>query len=87
MEFSCPEILLGLLIIIISELRIAIIGGGLTGVTLPIALTKISHVKVQVYEANSSISERGAALSLSANALKVILGHQPKFRQRSPYLM
>ncbi|KAI0154222.1 hypothetical protein GGR57DRAFT_467599 [Xylariaceae sp. FL1272] len=38
--------------------------------TLAIALNKTPHVKIWVYEANSKISERGAALSLSTNALK-----------------
>ncbi|KAI3326763.1 salicylate hydroxylase [Xylariaceae sp. AK1471] len=55
-----------------SHLRIAIIGGGLAGTTLANALSKIPHVKVQVYEAATSFSERGAAVGLSTNALQAL---------------
>jgi hypothetical protein len=55
-----------------SRLHIAVIGGGLAGTTLANALIKIPHIKVQVFEAAASFSERGAAVALSTNALEAL---------------
>lgn len=55
-----------------TTLRIAIIGGGLAGITLANALILIPHLDVQVYESAPEFSERGAALGLSSNALTVL---------------
>ncbi|EMR70863.1 putative salicylate hydroxylase protein [Eutypa lata UCREL1] len=55
-----------------TALRIAIIGGGLAGITLANALVRIPHLDVQVYESAPEFSERGAALGLSSNALTAL---------------
>ncbi|KAI1169852.1 salicylate hydroxylase [Nemania sp. FL0916] len=55
-----------------SNLRIAIIGGGLAGSTLANALKQIPHIEVQVYEAGPTFSERGAAVALSTNGLQAL---------------
>lgn len=52
-----------------APLRVAIIGGGLAGVTLANALVPIPHLDVRVYESAPKFSERGAAVGLSSNAL------------------
>ncbi|KAI2638331.1 salicylate hydroxylase [Xylaria nigripes] len=54
------------------QVRIAIIGGGLAGTTLAIALSQIPHVCLEVYEAAASFSERGAAVALGTNALRAL---------------
>lgn len=53
-------------------IRIAIIGGGLAGVTLSNALIQIPHLDIQVYESAPSFSERGAALALGTNAQQAL---------------
>lgn len=55
-----------------TALRIAIIGGGLAGITLANTLVRIPHLDVQVYESAPEFSERGAALGLSSNALTAL---------------
>ncbi|KAK7749137.1 hypothetical protein SLS62_008425 [Diatrype stigma] len=55
-----------------APVRVAIIGGGLAGVTLANALVRIPHLDVQVYESAPEFSERGAAVGLSSNALAAL---------------
>lgn len=54
------------------RLRLAIIGGGLAGVTLANALLQIPHLEVHIYEAASTFSERGAAVAFDAHALQTL---------------
>jgi salicylate hydroxylase len=51
-----------------TQIRIAIIGGGMAGAILANALVRIPHINVQVFESAPEFSERGAALGLSKNA-------------------
>lgn len=51
-----------------SPLRIAIIGGGIGGLALAIALSKHTHLITTIYEARYSFGEIGAGVALSANA-------------------
>lgn len=55
-----------------SQIRIAIVGGGLAGATLANALGRLSHVALQVFEAAPQFSERGAAVGLSNNYLAAL---------------
>jgi salicylate hydroxylase len=55
-----------------SPIRIGIVGGGLAGVTVAIALRKHPHVDVQVYESAPQFSERGAGIGLSPLALEAL---------------
>ncbi|KAI1209956.1 salicylate hydroxylase [Annulohypoxylon truncatum] len=51
-----------------DRIRVGIIGGGLAGATLANALVVHSHLDIEVFEAASKFSERGAAVGLSMNA-------------------
>lgn len=55
-----------------SRIRIGIVGGGLAGCTLAIALVKHPHLDVQVYESASQFTERGAGIGLSPLALEAL---------------
>ncbi|RWA07078.1 hypothetical protein EKO27_g8029 [Xylaria grammica] len=52
----------------ISFIKLAIIGGGLAGVTLANALAQHDHIVVHVYESTPRLRERGAAVGLDVNA-------------------
>lgn len=54
------------------KIRIAVIGGGIAGTCMANGLHKQPHIDVQVYEADSEFSERGAALGLAWNAQVVL---------------
>lgn len=63
--------------------RIAIIGGGIGGLTLAIALRERGDIKVDVYEQAPELKEVGAAIALSANATRFYYGRyalEPQFR-------
>src|SRR3954468_4116892 len=49
--------------------KVAIIGAGIGGLTAAVALHK-RNIEVEVYEQSSQISEIGAGVSLSPNAIK-----------------
>ncbi|KAF1999562.1 FAD/NAD(P)-binding domain-containing protein [Amniculicola lignicola CBS 123094] len=51
-----------------EPIKVAIIGGGLAGATLANAILKHDHLDVNIFESASEFSERGAAVSLAANA-------------------
>jgi salicylate hydroxylase len=55
-----------------THIRIAIIGGGLAGVSLAIALAKIPHLEIEVYESAPTFSERGAGIGLATNAQRAL---------------
>lgn len=52
-----------------AGLRVAVVGGGIGGLTLAIALRK-SGVDVEVFEQSSELGEIGAAVALSANGTR-----------------
>lgn len=52
--------------------RIAVIGGGLGGLTAAIALTKIAGVQVTVFEQASQLGEVGAGVTVAPNAARVL---------------
>ena len=62
--------------------RIAIIGGGMGGLTAAIALTKIAGVQVTVFEQASQLGEVGAGVTVAPNASRVLdrLGVLEKIR-------
>lgn len=55
-----------------SSTRIAIIGGGMGGLTAAIALTKIAGAQVTVFEQASRLGEVGAGVTLAPNAARVL---------------
>lgn len=59
-------------------LRIAIIGGGLGGLALAIALSKHKHLETTIYEARSSFGEIGAGIGLTANAQDALRRIDPR---------
>ena len=52
--------------------RIAIIGGGMGGLTAAIALTKIAGAQVTVFEQASKLGEVGAGVTVAPNAQRVL---------------
>ncbi|KAK7748376.1 hypothetical protein SLS62_008639 [Diatrype stigma] len=55
-----------------GRIRIGVVGGGLAGITVAIALVKHPHVDVQVYESAPQFSERGAGIGLSPLTLEAL---------------
>ncbi|KAI1394474.1 FAD/NAD(P)-binding domain-containing protein [Hypoxylon trugodes] len=55
-----------------NQIRIGIVGGGLAGITVAIALVKHPHVDVQVYESAPKFIERGAGIGLSPITLEAL---------------
>ncbi|MFD2795194.1 FAD-dependent monooxygenase [Promicromonospora vindobonensis] len=55
-----------------STTRIAIIGGGMGGLTAAIALTRIAGVQVTVFEQASTLGEVGAGVTVAPNAQRVL---------------
>ncbi|WP_193597538.1 FAD-dependent monooxygenase [Microbacterium sp. YJN-G] len=55
-----------------SSTRVAIIGGGMGGLTAAIALTKIAGVQVTVFEQASQLGEVGAGVTVAPNAARVL---------------
>ena len=54
-----------------NKMKIAIIGGGIGGLTTAIALQKQGFTDVTVYEAAPEIKEVGAGILLAANAMTI----------------
>ena len=55
-----------------SDTKIAIIGGGLGGLTAAIALEKIAGVRATVFEQASRLGEVGAGVTIAPNAARVL---------------
>ncbi|KAI1800519.1 FAD/NAD(P)-binding domain-containing protein [Daldinia bambusicola] len=55
-----------------GRIRIGIVGGGIAGLTVAIALVKHSHVNVEVYESAPQFLERGAGIGLSPLTLEAL---------------
>ncbi|OAL56510.1 putative monooxygenase [Pyrenochaeta sp. DS3sAY3a] len=56
----------------VSKLRIAIVGGGPGGLATAIALSRIPHVEVRIYEQAHELREVGAGISIGSNSWKVL---------------
>lgn len=54
------------------KFKLAIIGGGLAGVTLGNALIRHEHIEFHIYESALEFSERGAAVGLAINAQRAL---------------
>lgn len=54
-----------------TPLKVIVIGGGIAGLTLALALNN-HKIRVDVYERNNEITEVGAGLALGANSAKII---------------
>lgn len=52
--------------------RVAIIGGGMGGLTAAIALTRIADVEVTIFEQASKLGEVGAGVTVAPNAQRVL---------------
>lgn len=63
-----------------SEIRIAVVGGGIGGLTLALALRR-HGIDVDIYEQAGELREVGAAVALSANATRFYdrIGLKPQF--------
>lgn len=55
-------------------LRVAIVGGGISGLALALSLCKHSHLNVQLFEAAPAFGEVGAGVSFGPNAVRAIVG-------------
>ncbi|SNY97791.1 salicylate 1-monooxygenase [Halomonas sp. hl-4] len=55
-----------------KRLSIGIVGGGIGGVAFAVALSRESHLDVQLFEAAPKFSEIGAGVSFGPNAVKAI---------------
>ncbi len=55
-----------------QPLRIAIIGGGIGGTVLALALSKYQNITFTIYESRSEFSEIGAGFALGPNAHRVV---------------
>ncbi len=53
------------------ELRVAVVGGGIGGLTLAVAPRRLG-VEVEVLEQSSELTEIGAAVALSANSTRLL---------------
>ena len=51
-----------------KTVSVAVVGGGIGGLTLALGLLKYPHIDVQVYEAAPSFGEIGAGVSFGPNA-------------------
>lgn len=54
-----------------TELHVAVVGGGIGGLTLAIALQRLG-VEVEVFEQTPELTEIGAAVALSANGTRIL---------------
>ncbi|KAJ3551438.1 hypothetical protein NM688_g4703 [Phlebia brevispora] len=55
-----------------QRLRVAVCGGGISGLLLTIALSKYDDIEVQVYEAAESFNEIGAGLTIWGRAWSIL---------------
>ncbi|EEY15475.1 conserved hypothetical protein [Verticillium alfalfae VaMs.102] len=54
------------------QLRIAIVGAGIAGLTAAIALQRYVNIDVHVYERATELREIGATIALGPNGLKTL---------------
>ena len=64
-----------------KAINVAIIGGGIGGISLALGLLKLPHVDVQVYESAHTFSEIGAGVSIGANAARALALIGPAAKQ------
>ena len=55
-----------------KAIRVAVVGGGIGGLTLALGLLKYDHLDVQVYEAAHTFGEIGAGVAIGLNAQKAL---------------
>ena len=55
-----------------AKIRVAIVGGGIGGLCLTIALVKHNHLDVQVFEGTDSYKNVGAGLAMHGNAIRAM---------------
>ena len=55
-----------------TAFSVAVVGGGIGGLSLAIGLLKHSHIDVQIYEAAPSFGEIGAGIAISPNAQRAL---------------
>lgn len=55
-----------------KAISVAIIGGGIGGISLALGLLKYSHIDVHVYEAAPAFGEIGAGVALGPNAQRAL---------------
>lgn len=55
-----------------NPIRVAIVGGGIGGLSLALGLLKYDHIDVQVYEAAHTFGEIGAGVAIGSNAQRAL---------------
>ncbi len=55
-----------------TKLQVAIVGGGIAGLTAAIALKSHAGIDVQIYERASKLQEIGASIALGPNGLRTL---------------
>ena len=62
-----------------TKFSVAVIGGGIGGLTCAIGLLKHPHIDVQIYEAAHSFGEIGAGVAIGPNAQRAfeLIGPEP----------
>ena len=55
-----------------TKISVAIVGGGIGGLSLAAALQKCSHLDVQVYEGTKSYADVGSGLAIHGNGIRAM---------------
>lgn len=61
-----------------SQIRVAILGGGLAGAMLLRSLLPLKHLKVDIFESRPAFKEEGAAIGMATNALRALKAIDPE---------